>query len=223
MNRVLSLLLLVPFLITQVLTVTPAFARGGPYDDMLSTSQSTLAGTYGVALTGDNYHWDDLQNSSSVTGVMALSVPAVGIATGRVLLFDRGLMYMGTAQGITDTRSGKMRLLSQLSHYIVFFSPDKGVTPSTAMVDSIYSGQIDLQLSVDYLSGLIQAEGSARFSDFYAEANPIITARQANQTSTNLQMSASGMRQSATVATIAAFTLPSLATSFQIDAPVTGP
>jgi len=131
-------------------------------------------------------------------------------------------MYMGTAQGITDTRSGKMRLLSQLSHYIVFFSADKGVTPSTAMVDSIYSGQIDLQLSVDYLTGLIQAEGGARFTDFYADPNSINTARQANQTATNLQMSASGMRQSTTVTTIAAFTLPSLATSFQIDAPVTG-
>ena len=178
MNRVLSLLLLVPFLITQVLTVTPGWARGGPFDDMLSRSLSALAGTYGVALTGDSNTWSipaadgttQSNPNSNVTGVLALTLPPVGIATGRVLLFNRGLMYLGTAQGLLDPRTGNLKLLSQLSHYFVRITTDGATQGNSAVVDSIYSGQIDLHLSVDYFTGLIAAEGQARFSEY----NPLI-------------------------------------------------
>ncbi len=175
MNRVLSLLLLVPFLITQVLTVTPAFARGGPYDDMLSKSASALAGTYGVALMGE-YAWQTSAdnptneahiNASNVTGVVAMSLPATGMASARVLLFKEGLMYMGIAQGITDPRSGKVQLLSQLSHYFYRAGTD-GITATKELmvIDSVYSGQINLELKVDYFSGIIEAIGDARFSEY---------------------------------------------------------
>jgi len=174
MNRVLSLLLLVPFLITQVLTVTPGWARGGPFDDMLSRSLSALAGTYGVALTGDSSTWSipaadgttQSNPNSNVTGVLALTLPPVGIATGRVLLFNQGLMYMGNAQGLLDPRTGDLKLLSQLSHYFVRITTDGATQGNSAVVDSIYSGQIDLHLSVDYFTGLIAAEGQARFSEY---------------------------------------------------------
>ncbi|MCX8510779.1 MAG: hypothetical protein ORN83_03385, partial [Chthoniobacteraceae bacterium] len=194
MNRVLSLLLLVPFLITQVLTVAPAFARGGPFDDLLSKSASALAGTYGVALTGvgdttNDYQWQkstkdpnnvtDVPNkgevptnashlpASNVTGVMAMSLPATGMATGRVLLFKEGLMYVGTAQGVLDSRSGKIRLLSQLTHYFLRIGTD-GVQGATNLetIDSMYTGQINLNLAIDYFSGLIEATGDARFSEY---------------------------------------------------------
>jgi hypothetical protein len=94
----------------------------------------------------------------------------VGIATGRVLLFNRGLMYLGTAQGLLDPRTGNLKLLSQLSHYFVRITTDGATQGNSAVVDSIYSGQIDLHLSVDYFTGLIAAEGQARFSEY----NPLI-------------------------------------------------
>lgn len=304
MNRVLSLLLLVPFLITQALPVAPAWARGGPYDDMMSRSQSALAGTYGVALTGDN-RWlnptaadgtTSPNPNSNVTGVLALSLPTFGIATGRVLLFSRGLMYMGNAQGISDPRTGQLKLLSQLSHYFVRIATDGSTQSSSAVVDSIYSGQIDLQLTVDYLTGLIEAEGQARFSEYApligtvtqktssvtptsttssnatttgpnntsavstsntsttvepdgsttttttsttnnggstsnassattastsgsAVSNFYDTTKQSKSNLLDLQMSASGVRQSPTVTNIGAFVAPTLATSFQIGEP----
>jgi hypothetical protein len=300
MNRVLSLLLLVPFLITQVLPVTPIWARGGPYDDMMSRTQSALAGTYGVALTGSagTYSWQDAKTqtpddtNSSVTGVMALSLPAVGMATGRVLLFKEGLMYMGTAQGMADNRNGTMKLLSQLSHYFVRIGTDGSTQTSSAVIDSIYSGQINLTLAVDYPTGLIEASGDARFSEYNplvqsvstststkttnsdgtgpgntttttsgnsttSSNTAVITEADGSTTTTttskttavssvdtsadtvtvstknydtstqsgtdtkrkllDLQMSASGVRQSPTVTNIAAFAAPSLATSFQVD------
>jgi len=164
MNRVLSLLLLVPFLITQVLNVAPAWARGGPFDDMLSRSLPALAGTYGVSLAGTG------PNATSATGVLALTLPAVGIATGRALLFNAGRMYIGTAQGLLDPRTGKLALLSQLSHYFVRTATDVTTQISSVIVDSIYSGQIDLNLSVDDLTGLVEAVGSA----VYLEYNPMI-------------------------------------------------
>ena len=296
MNRVLSLLLLVPFLITQVLTVTPVWARGGPYDDMMSRSQSALAGTYGVSLQNDVLKWTDGSNddtNSNVTGVLALALPPVGIATGRVLLFNQGLMYVGNAQGLSDPRTGKLKLLSQLSHYFVRITTDGATQASSAVVDSIYSGQIDLQLSVDYLTGLIEAEGQARFSEYApligtvtqktssitptsttstnatttgpnnttatstsntsttiepdgsttttttsttnnggstsnassattastagsAVSNFYDTTKQGKSNLLDLQMTASGVRQSPTVTNIGAFVAPTLATSFQI-------
>jgi hypothetical protein len=189
MNRVLSLLLLVPFLFTQILFVTPAFAlRGGPFDAQMSRSASALAGTYGVALTGDSltYNWKNnaqSTSSSNVTGVVALSIPAVGLATGRVLLFKQGLMYMGTAQGVTDLRNSQITLLSQLSHYFVRINTNGVTQVSGAVVDSIYSGQINLALSLNYFSGLVEASGDARFSQYNPQVTSSVTATVAATTS----------------------------------------
>ncbi len=314
MKRVLSLLLLVPFLITQVLTVAPAFARGGPYDDMMSRRQSTLAGTYGVALTGSyaapseidasagKLNWEkgtqftpDPTSDSSITGVLAFSIPALGLASGRMLLFDRGLMYLGTAQGMADSRDGTVTLLAQLSHYFVRSNTDGATQPTdSSAVDSIYSGQIKLSLSLDYFTGVIQAFGDAKFTEYSpltgsvsvstttkttddtgsgpgisttsttsdtsgstntatsTEADGSTTALTTGSTKTDtttstsantktttiksfntdtqastdakryqlaLQLTASGVRQSTTVSNIAAFTVPSAATSFQINSP----
>ena len=47
MIRVLSLLMLIPLLSTQVWAI-----RGGPYDAFLSRSLTAIAGTYGVAMRG---------------------------------------------------------------------------------------------------------------------------------------------------------------------------
>jgi hypothetical protein len=270
---------------------------------MLSRSLSALAGTYGVALTGDN-KWTNnppaadgtaLPNpNSNVTGVLALTLPPVGIATGRVLLFNQGLMYVGNAQGLLDPRTGNLKLLSQLSHYFVRITTDGATQGSAAVVDSIYSGQIDLHLSVDYFTGLIEASGDARFSEYNplvqsvstatstkttnsdgtgpgnattttngnsaSSSNTAVTTEADGSTTTtttsktttvssvdtsadtvtisvknydtstqsgtdtkrkllDLQMTASGVRQSTAVTNIGAFVAPTLATSFQVEGP----
>jgi len=154
---------------------------------MISKSQSALAGTYGVALTGayaapseaetasdGKLTWEKgtqlspiPTTDSSITGVLAFSIPIFGLARGRMLLFDRGLMYLGTAQGMADQRDGTVTLLAQLSHYFVRSNTDGATQPTdSSAVDSIYSGQIKLSLSLDYFTGVIQAFGDAKFTEY---------------------------------------------------------
>ncbi len=196
MKRVLSLLLLVPFLSTQVLFVTPAFARG-PYDDQI-TSKAAMVGSYGIALTGvgdtpSDYQWQpskadptnvtDIPNrgevptnlshlpASNVTGVMVMNIPADSAAIScDVLLFKEGLMYGGIATGVPDVRNGKVRLLASLAHNFERIGTDGiKVKEGLSVVDSRYDGQINLQVKIDYFSGIAEATGDARL----AEYNPL--------------------------------------------------
>lgn len=168
MKRVLSFLLLIPFFVTQAWAL-----RGGPYDSPFGYSQAPLAGTYGVSLqaltdgTGileDSPRTDSYSPSLSTTGVMTMVVPTSGITQARVLIFERGLFYFGSANGRLDFQSGKMRLLSQLSHYLTAQSLSAGAAARFLAVDYMLSGQIDLQLSLDYFSGVIQVDGGAVFA-----------------------------------------------------------
>ena len=176
MKRVLSFLLLIPFFVTQAWAI-----RGGPYDSPFGYSQAPLSGTYGVSLDGvgapvvDDANpasqnaarpaaLDPLSSLLSTTGVMTISVPTSGLTQSRVLVFERGLFYFGSAYGRLDFQSGSMRLLAQLSHYL---TADTLATDSASyflVVDYMLSGQIDLQLSMDYFSGVIQVGGSAVFA-----------------------------------------------------------
>lgn len=174
MKRVLSFLLLIPFFVTQAWAI-----RGGPYDSPFGYSQAPLSGTYGVSLDRSLDPVVDLSNPASVaagrlpendplssllstTGVMTISVPTSGLTQARVLVFERGLFYFGSAHGRLDFRTGQMRLLAQLSHYLTADVLDiTGLSGSFLIVDYMLSGQIDLQLSMDYFSGIIQVDGSA--------------------------------------------------------------
>jgi hypothetical protein len=159
MKRVLSLLLLIPFLVTQSWAM-----RGGPYDSPLGNSQAALSGTYGIALQGVQGAGEVANpDALSTTGALAVSVPTSGLVTGRVLIFDKGLMYIGAGQGLVDPRSGSMKLLAQASHYSLFNANTTSVAP---MVDYILSGQVNLNLNVDYFSGLIVATGDAVFASY---------------------------------------------------------
>jgi len=184
MKRVLSLLLLIPFLVTQAWAL-----RGGPYDSPLGGSQAVFSGTYGISLQGTEAAGVD---SISTTGVLSLSVPLAGLVTGRILIFDKGLMYLGNTYGHMDSRSGKMRLLAQASHYAVLAAANTMYTP---VVDYNLSGQVNLSLDVDYLSGLIVATGDATF----ARSEPLIenlvltnTTATSNSTTTGATNDATG-------------------------------
>lgn len=178
MKRVLSLLLLVPFLTVQAWAL-----RGGPFDGLNGRSQAALAGTYGVVLSGkpedgrgvllNEEGKADKANppvNPETTGIMAMSIPAAGLASGRVLIFSQGLMYLGNAQGVVDQRSGTMTLVSQVSHYVAHVVSDGIQKQSGVVVDAILSGKMDLTLSLDYFSGLIEVVGGAT----YYKADPML-------------------------------------------------
>ncbi len=185
MKRVLSLLLLIPFLVTQAWAI-----RGGPFESSLGNSQASLAGTYGISLQGTEVAG---ANSISTTGILVLSVPVAGLVKGALVVFDKGLMYVGTSFGNLDSKSGKMRLLAQASHYAVIAIQNTMYTP---VVDYNLSGQVNLDLSVDYLSGLIMASGDATF----ARSEPLAP-QVTNNAATNAASSTTTAGTSATAAT----------------------
>ena len=187
MKRVLSLLLLIPFLVTQAWAI-----RGGPFESSLGNSQASLAGTYGISLQGTEVAG---ANSISTTGILVLSVPVAGLVKGALVIFDKGLMYVGTSFGNLDSKSGKMRLLAQASHYAVIAIQNTMYTP---VVDYNLSGQVNLDLSVDYLSGLIMASGNATF----ARSEPLAP-QVTNNTATNAANKSATANNGATATTTA--------------------
>jgi hypothetical protein len=166
MKRVLSLLLLVPFLTTQAWAIL-----GGPFDGLNGRSQAALAGTYGVILSGNvlkaEKKTDGTQDPSGdnpeTTGIMAMSVPGAGMATGRILIFAQGLMYLGNAQGVVDRRNNSVSLVSQVSHYVARAVSDGITTRTGVTIDAVLSGKMNLSMRLDYMSGLIELDGSASY------------------------------------------------------------
>jgi hypothetical protein len=166
MKRVLSLLLLVPFLTTQAWAIL-----GGPFDGLNGRSQAALAGTYGVILSGNvlkaEKKMDGTQDPSGdnpeTTGIMAMSVPGAGMASGRILIFAQGLMYLGNAQGMVDRRNNSVSLVSQVSHYVSRVVSDGITTRTGVTIDAVLSGKMNLSMRLDYMSGLIELDGSASY------------------------------------------------------------
>ncbi len=166
----LSLLLIIPFLTVQAWALS-----GGAYDRFYARSMSSLSGTYGLVLSGDV-----LQNEANpsadpinpeTTGVMTMVIPASGMATGRLLVFAQGLMYLGNAQGTVEPLSGKITLLSQVTHYVARTVSDGITKQSGVTIDAVLSGKMNLGLKLDFLSGLIEIGGDATYYKF----NPLLT------------------------------------------------
>lgn len=134
-------------------------------------------------------------NSISTTGILVLSVPVAGLVKGALVIFDKGLMYVGTSFGNLDSKSGKMRLLAQASHYAVIAIQNTMYTP---VVDYNLSGQVNLDLSVDYFSGLIMASGEATF----ARSEPLAP-QVTNNTATNAANKTTTANNGATATTTA--------------------
>ena len=120
----------------------------------------------------------------STTAVLYLTVPATGICSGQILLFHRGLMYFGSATGMVERRSMKVTLLSELSHYSVYsgavytqrtvLDAASGsaaiqatglglVSNPRAILDFMLAGQIDLDISMDNFTGLVNLDGFANY------------------------------------------------------------
>jgi hypothetical protein len=131
-----------------------------------------------------------IDDEVSTTAVLYLTVPVTGICNGKVLLFHKGLMYFGTCTGLVERREMKISLLSELSHYSVLsgavlntregalnYGQDSltsyggsiataglGVTAAPrTIVDIMLAGQIDLDITLDYYTGLINVDGFANY------------------------------------------------------------
>jgi hypothetical protein len=205
MKRVLSLLLLIPFL-----TVQSWAWRGGPYDSMVS--RSAYAGTYGVAFTGSAKDREEVPDpflkkignepvdkndptkgtlESSAIGVMTMSVPSAGLASGRVLLFNAGMMYLGNAQGtlnagsVTQPGKAKMTMLQQLSHYTARTASNGIQKQGDVVVDLILSGALNLELATNFQTGLIEVTGTGKLYKFA----PMMTAVKVDTTTATTQES----------------------------------
>ena len=207
MKRVLSLLLLIPFLTVQAWAL-----RGGPYDSMIS--RAAYSGTYGVVFSGTSYKVPDASNledpkdsffekvdGQSVTGVMTMSVPGAGATSGRVLVFNAGMMYLGNAQGVLnagDTSkpgAGKLTMFLQMSHYSArnAFGPDPESGAITANgvvgVDLVVNGKLDLTLSTNYQTGLIAVSGTGDLYKYVPLLTSITTdSKLTTTTDTNLTL-----------------------------------
>lgn len=120
----------------------------------------------------------------STTAVLYLTVPATGICSGQILLFHKGLMYFGSTTGMVERRSMKITLLSELSHYSVYSGAvytQRTVVDATsgsaavqatglgivsnprAILDFMLAGQIDLDISMDNFTGLVNLDGFANY------------------------------------------------------------
>lgn len=126
-----------------------------------------MSGTYGASLYGSN------ADHLATTGVMLLSVPTQGLTVGKVLIFDQGLMYAGTATGTVDiagrsssgkgvgaTRGGKGTLIAQLGHYVVRSQSDGIQKNEAAFMDSRYNGVLKLSIQTDYFTGTTSISGT---------------------------------------------------------------
>ncbi len=136
MKRVLSVLLLIPFLCTQAWAI-----RGGPFDGLAFRDLGAISGLYGVAMYGlSKPGWTREQSTVSTdaqtgetsepyspqtggeistTAVMNLNLPVQGIADGQILLFYKGLMFVGYAKGMVNRKDQSLLLMSELSHYTI--------------------------------------------------------------------------------------------------------
>jgi len=128
----------------------------------------------------------------STTAVLYLTVPVTGLCSGQILLFHKGLMYFGTATGMVERRSMKITLLSELSHYSVYSgatytqrtaldlnsgsasvqSTGLGITAAPrAILDLMLAGHIDLDISIDYFTGLVNVDGFANYVEVGSNQN----------------------------------------------------
>lgn len=153
MMRAISLLLLVPFLTVQAWALS-----GGPYDGFNGRSMAAFSGTYGVVMNG-------IENPAD-TGIMTMTIPTSGMLQSRVLIFRKGLMYLGSSMGTMDQRDGSITLMSQMSHFASRTVTDGIQKQSGVFVDSMLTGKMGMNLVLNYFSGMLEVGGEASYYEY---------------------------------------------------------
>lgn len=162
MKRVLSVLLLIPLFCVQAWAI-----RGGPYDGIAWRDLSALSGIYGVAMYGlvqsetgwakEQDKFSKLNEDSapvqnflpetgtdiSTTAVLNINMPPQGVADGKMILFHRGLMYLGVAKGIINRKSHSILMLSELSHFTILSGASYTKTSGTVSSQNVVEGTLE--------------------------------------------------------------------------------
>jgi hypothetical protein len=190
MKRALSLLLIIPFLTVHVwaisggpydrmisrssysgtygVTLTGESNVFGTFADDLGTSSAPKARTSKDPILNDADNFLRNTNGQACVGVMTMVVPNSGSVTARMLLFNAGMMYLGNAQGVLNAGNNKqpgaakMTLLQQMSHYTVRTTSTGIQNQGAAVIDLMLSGPLNLDLSVDTQTGLIEITGNGQ-------------------------------------------------------------
>lgn len=162
MKKLLSLLLCYVFLQTQTFAM-----RGGP----AGNGNTTLSGTYSILLiqTSPLYNINNNQVSTEAgdgLGLVLLSVPASGPATGSLLIFDSQTSdsFLGKSNGLSDPRTGTLTSLVSGTQYRISTTSSTsagtgtGVTTST---ETISGKMLVKKKTITSTSTLQQVTGSA--------------------------------------------------------------
>lgn len=159
----------------QVATQSPVIPRGTPMEGGLRYSQ--IAGTYGVTLSGVN------TDHESTTGTMLLSVASRGLSVGKVILFDQGLIYIGSASGVmqyaasalkdpavfgasarssTSVPAGKGTgtLVCQMAHYAVRVQSDGSSGSPATFLDGMMNGILSVRMEPSFHWATVLVEGT---------------------------------------------------------------
>jgi hypothetical protein len=102
---------------------------------------------------------------------MTMTVPSSGMAQSRVLIFSKGLMYLGSSMGAFDQRSGALTMMSQMSHFATRVVSDGIQKQSGVFVDSMLTGKMGMNLSLNFFTGMIEVRGDAS----YFRYDPMLT------------------------------------------------
>lgn len=152
-------------LLAFILAGSQAWAlKGGPFDQLLQQAApyyARLQGTYGITISGTN------PDHLSTTGVMVLSVPTSGLAVAKIMIFDQGLMYVGSssgvfktgANGVADasgspvqgmgTAEGSGTLVAQLGHWTVRVTSDGTAGGFGTYLTSMMNGALQVNIGPD--------------------------------------------------------------------------
>lgn len=141
-----------------------------------------MSGTYGISLAGTSFTYTDpgdhvtqITDSShaatdsaglnGTTGVMLLSVPQRGLSVAKTLIFDQGLMYLGTSTGVVKVSNGQggATLITQLTHYAVRTTTDGSTSATSTYATDMLNGVMKLKISPDYFTGITSVSGSGTF------------------------------------------------------------
>jgi hypothetical protein len=146
-------------LLCLVLFASECFAlKGGP---PYPGAGAASIGRYAGVLTADG----SSTSSFNSLGIFTLSVPAIGAATGDVIIFTNGVYFLGTIQGIVQPNAQLSALATASQTGTKTEVNSDGTITTVTTIVSVLDGEITAKIvpSRSFVSVLL-VKGSAAFS-----------------------------------------------------------
>lgn len=147
-------------LLCFVLFASECFAiKGGP---PYPGGGATAVGRYAGVLTPDG---TVINNSLNTLGIFTLSIPAIGTATGNIILFTNGVYFVGTIQGLAQPNGQLSALANAQENAMVTVINSDGTTTTILQVVSVLDGEITAKVtSGRSFTSAVLLKGTASFS-----------------------------------------------------------